>query len=109
MKSAVRRIVRLVPLLVAVCLAAGLLCASGASTTSPSPASGQTVLKVGWDRPDSLNPFVGVQQSSYESSTSATTSSPTMATSTSRLVPASPRAGPRAPMASPGPSRSAAA
>jgi peptide/nickel transport system substrate-binding protein len=67
MKSAVRRIVRLVPLLVAVLLAAGLLCASGASATSPSPSAGQSVLKVGWDiEPDNLNPFVGIQQSSFD-------------------------------------------
>ena len=67
MKSAVRRIVRLAPLLVAVLLAAGLLCASGASATSPSPSAGQSVLKVGWDiEPDNLNPFVGIQQSSFE-------------------------------------------
>jgi peptide/nickel transport system substrate-binding protein len=69
MKSAVRRIVRLAPLLVAVLLAAGLLCASGASATSPSPSpsSGQSVLKVGWDiEPDNLNPFVGIQQSSFD-------------------------------------------
>ena len=67
MKSAVRRIARLVPLLVAVLLAAGLLCASGASATSPSPSSAQTVLKVGWDiEPDNLNPFVGIQQSSFD-------------------------------------------
>jgi peptide/nickel transport system substrate-binding protein len=57
----------LVPLLVAVLLAAGLLCASGASATSPSPSSAQTVLKVGWDiEPDNLNPFVGIQQSSFD-------------------------------------------
>ena len=41
--------------------------ASGANATSPSPAPGQTVLKVGWDiEPDNLNPFVGIEQSSYE-------------------------------------------
>ena len=67
MNSAVHRIVRLVPLLVAALLAAGLLFASGATATSPSPSSGQTVLKVGWDiEPDNLNPFVGIQQSSFD-------------------------------------------
>jgi peptide/nickel transport system substrate-binding protein len=67
MKSAVHRIVRLVPLVVAALLAAGLLFASGATATSPSPSSGQTVLKVGWDiEPDNLNPFVGIQQSSFD-------------------------------------------
>jgi peptide/nickel transport system substrate-binding protein len=60
-------------------LAAGLVWGlSGALAASPSPTpmllgasaspgADQTILKVGWSPdPDNLNPFVGVQQSSYE-------------------------------------------
>ena len=67
MKAFACRVVRFVPLFLVMLLAAGLLLASGANATSPSPAPGQTVLKVGWDiEPDNLNPFVGIEQSSYE-------------------------------------------
>ncbi len=53
--------------LLAVALLAGLALAGPAAAQSPSPAAGQTTLKVGWDiEPDNLNPFVGIQQSSFE-------------------------------------------
>ena len=40
--------------------------AFGAST-SPSPAAGKIVLRVGWTNdPDNLNPFIGYESSSYE-------------------------------------------
>jgi peptide/nickel transport system substrate-binding protein len=67
MKTTARRVVYLAPLLAALLLIMGMLAASGASATSPSPSSGQPVLKVGWDiEPDNLNPFVGIQQSSFD-------------------------------------------
>ena len=51
-------------------LAAGLfwgLATAVASSDSPSPASGKTILRLGWTvDPDSLNPFVGFLSSSYE-------------------------------------------
>ncbi len=53
----------------AVLLIAGLLWGlSGAlAGSSPSPASGKTILKVGWTTdPDNLNPFVGFETSSFE-------------------------------------------
>jgi peptide/nickel transport system substrate-binding protein len=38
-----------------------------AASESPSPADGKVVLKLGWtNEPDSLNPFVGYEGSSYE-------------------------------------------
>jgi peptide/nickel transport system substrate-binding protein len=67
MSHRVRRTARCLPLLLAVVLVAGLALAGGAGAQSPSPAAGQTTLKVGWDiEPDNLNPFVGIQQSSFE-------------------------------------------
>ncbi len=64
-----RRSSRLV-LLVILVLAIGLvwgLSAALAGASSPSPAAGQVTLKVGWTtEPDNLNPFVGIEQSSYE-------------------------------------------
>ena len=47
-------------------LAGGLASALGASS-SPSPGAGPITLRVGWtEDPDSLNPFVGYESSSYE-------------------------------------------
>ena len=60
---------RLIPIvvMVAALLAAGLLFAAGAVAASSSPAPSQKDLRVGWDvEPDNLNPFVGIQQSSFE-------------------------------------------
>jgi peptide/nickel transport system substrate-binding protein len=57
-------------LFVFVVLAAGLiwgLAAALAGASSPSPSGGNVTLKVGWTTdPDNLNPFVGIEQSSYE-------------------------------------------
>ena len=57
-------------LLVAVLLAAGLvwsLADALAASSSPSPAAGKVVLKVGWtSEPDNLNPFVGWATTTYE-------------------------------------------
>ena len=54
----------------AVTLCAGLACgvASALATSgSPSPSTGRTILRLGWTvDPDSLNPFIGFLQSSYE-------------------------------------------
>ena len=51
-------------------LAAGLLSGLGsalAASPSASPSAGKSILRVGWTvDPDSLNPFVGYLQSSYE-------------------------------------------
>ena len=56
-------------LVIVLVLAAGLvwgLAGAFASSSSPS-AAGQVTLKVGWTTdPDNLNPFVGIEQSSYE-------------------------------------------
>jgi len=61
------RMVRRLPLLLAAVLLVGLALAGPSAAQSPSPAAGQTALKVGWDtEPDNLNPFVGYEQSSYE-------------------------------------------
>ena len=61
------RMVRRLPLLLAAVLLVGLALAGPGAAQSPSPAAGQTTLKVGWDiEPDNLNPFVGYEQSSYE-------------------------------------------
>ena len=53
-----------------VLLAAGLvwgLAGALASSDSPSPAAGKTILRLGWTNdPDSLNPFIGLESSSYE-------------------------------------------
>jgi len=57
-------------LLVAVLLAAGLvwgLAEALAANSSPSPTSGQIVLKIGWTQgPDNLNPFIGWVNSDHE-------------------------------------------
>ena len=38
-----------------------------ASSDSPSPAAGKTILRLGWTNdPDNLNPFIGYESSSYE-------------------------------------------
>ncbi len=51
-------------------LAAGLVWGLGsalAGSSSPSPAAGKTVLRLGWTNdPDNLNPFIGYESSSYE-------------------------------------------
>jgi peptide/nickel transport system substrate-binding protein len=51
-------------------LAIGLLwgiTSAMASSDSPSPAAGKTILRLGWTNdPDSLNPFIGLESSSYE-------------------------------------------
>ena len=57
-------------LLIALVLALGggfiMAGSAGATSSSSSPSAG-AVLQVGWDvEPDSLNPFVGIEQSSYE-------------------------------------------
>ncbi|HZL65422.1 MAG TPA: hypothetical protein VFD50_10840, partial [Thermoleophilia bacterium] len=61
---------RLVPLAVLLVLCIGLIwgvASALASSPSASPSASPLILKVGWSPdPDSLNPFVGVQQSSYE-------------------------------------------
>jgi peptide/nickel transport system substrate-binding protein len=61
---------RLLVLFVVLVLAAGLvwgLTVALAGASSPSPSSGTVTLKVGWTTdPDNLNPFVGIEQSSYE-------------------------------------------
>jgi peptide/nickel transport system substrate-binding protein len=61
---------RLVLLAIVVALAAGLvwgLTGAFASSPAPSAANDKVILKVGWSPdPDNLNPFVGIQQSSYE-------------------------------------------
>ena len=61
---------RLVVFLVVAVLSAGLVwgmsAALGAST-SPSPTGGKVIMHVGWTNdPDSLNPLVGYESSSYE-------------------------------------------
>ena len=57
-------------LLVVVLLAAGLvwgLAGALRSSSSPSPAPGQVVLKIGWtSEPDNLNPFIGWATTTYE-------------------------------------------
>ena len=57
-------------LVVVVLLAAGLvwgLAGALAASSSPSPSSGQAVLRVGWtSEPDNLNPFVGWATTTYE-------------------------------------------
>ncbi len=51
-------------------LTAGLVWGLGsalAGSSSPSPAAGKTVLRLGWTNdPDNLNPFIGYESSSYE-------------------------------------------
>jgi peptide/nickel transport system substrate-binding protein len=56
----------LIVVLLTVGLMAGLAAALAADDTTPA-ATGKTVLDVGWmTDPDNLNPFVGIEQSSYE-------------------------------------------
>ena len=61
---------RTLVLALAVVLVAGLLWGLGsalAGSDSPSPAAGKTTLHLGWTNdPDSLNPFIGFESSSYE-------------------------------------------
>ena len=61
---------RLLLLAIVLALAAGLtwgLAGAFAASSSPSAAGGNVTLKVGWTTdPDNLNPFVGIEQSSYE-------------------------------------------
>ena len=61
---------RLLALAVTALLAAGLIAGISsalAASESPSPAAGNVVLKLGWlNEPDSLNPFVGYEGSSFE-------------------------------------------
>ena len=61
---------RLLLLLIVAVVAAGLIwgiTGALAADTSPSPAGGAVTLKVGWTTdPDNLNPFNGIEQSSYE-------------------------------------------
>ena len=61
---------RLLLLLIVAALAAGLIwgiAGAFASDSSSPPAAGKVTLKVGWTTdPDNLNPFVGIEQSSYE-------------------------------------------
>jgi len=65
-----RKIKRLLPIVVLVCLVAGLAGGLGsalAADPSASPAGEALVLRLGWTRePDSLNPFVGYSASDYE-------------------------------------------
>ena len=57
-------------LVVVVLLAAGLvwgLAGALAASSSPSPAFGKAVLKIGWtSEPDNLNPFIGWATTTYE-------------------------------------------
>jgi len=60
---------RLFLLLVVALLAAGLIwgIAGALADSSSPPSTGTVTLKVGWTTdPDNLNPFVGIEQSSYE-------------------------------------------
>ena len=61
---------RLLAALIVALLAAGLLwgiAGAMASSDSPSPAAGKTILRLGWTNdPDNLNPFIGYESSSYE-------------------------------------------
>ncbi|HEY5388904.1 MAG TPA: ABC transporter substrate-binding protein [Thermoleophilia bacterium] len=70
MTAGTRYPTRLFLLLLTAVLGAGLiwgLTGAFASDPSASPGGGKIILKVGWSPdPDNLNPFVGVQQSSYE-------------------------------------------
>ena len=61
---------RLLAAAVVALLAAGLLwgiTGALASSESPSPTAGKTILRLGWTNdPDNLNPFIGYESSSYE-------------------------------------------
>jgi peptide/nickel transport system substrate-binding protein len=57
----------LVVAMVLACGALGVAAAFGDDTASPSADGAKTVLRVGWTTdPDSLNPFIGIETSSYE-------------------------------------------
>jgi peptide/nickel transport system substrate-binding protein len=61
------RTIRCLLFFVALSLALGLALAGVASAASSSPSPAGSTLKVGWDiEPDNLNPFVGIQQSSFD-------------------------------------------
>ena len=70
MTAGIRSSARLFLLLLVVVLSAGLvwgLAGTFAASPSASPGAGKVTLKVGWTTdPDNLNPFVGIEQSSYE-------------------------------------------
>ena len=70
MTAGTRFSTRLFLLLLVTLLGAGLvwgLTGALAADPSASPGAGKVTLKVGWTTdPDNLNPFVGVEQSSYE-------------------------------------------
>jgi peptide/nickel transport system substrate-binding protein len=61
---------RLAVIVITIVLVAGLVWGIGgalASSDSPSPAAGKTILRLGWTNdPDNLNPFIGYESSSYE-------------------------------------------
>jgi peptide/nickel transport system substrate-binding protein len=61
---------RLAAVVAVAVLAAGLvwgIAGAVASSDSPSPAAGKTILRLGWTNdPDNLNPFIGYESSSYE-------------------------------------------
>ena len=60
----------LVPAAVVAVLAVGLACGLAkalAASSSPAPASGKVILKIGWTaEPDNLNPFIGWNTTVYE-------------------------------------------
>ena len=60
----------LVPAAAVAVLAVALVCGLAtalAASSSPSPASGKVVLKIGWTaEPDNLNPFIGWANTTYE-------------------------------------------
>jgi peptide/nickel transport system substrate-binding protein len=70
MTAGSRSFTRLFLLLLVALLGAGLiwgLTGALAADPSASPSAGKVTLKVGWTTdPDNLNPFVGIEQSSYE-------------------------------------------
>jgi peptide/nickel transport system substrate-binding protein len=70
MTAGTRSSTRLLPILLVIAMATGLvwgLTGAFAAEPSASPGGQKVILKVGWSPdPDNLNPFVGVQQSSYE-------------------------------------------
>jgi peptide/nickel transport system substrate-binding protein len=68
--TCVRRRGRVIAAAFAILLALGLvwgISSALASSDSPSPATGKTILRLGWTNdPDNLNPFIGYESSSYE-------------------------------------------
>ena len=70
MTAGTRSSTRFFLLLLVIAMATGLvwgLAGAFAADPSASPGADKVILKVGWSPdPDSLNPFVGVQQSAYE-------------------------------------------